>query len=109
MDWGTESSNPASSSSESLPGADFDGSMHPRLSDTVQPTGRDHYGPMRNGRCSMAPFTTQRMVIVPSRLIEVVSEGVQHEWNPAGISGFVITLPARIHCRITGLLNNGSY
>jgi hypothetical protein len=27
MDWGTESSNPASSSSESLPGADFDGSM----------------------------------------------------------------------------------
>jgi hypothetical protein len=67
---------------------------------------RRDYGPMRNGRCSTALFTTQRMVIVPSRLIELVSEGVQHEWNPAAISGSVITLPARIHCSINDLLNN---
>ena len=69
---------------------------------------RRDYGPMRNGRCSPALHTTQRMVIVPSRLIELVSVGVQHEWNP-GISGSVITLPARIHCRINDLLNNRSY
>jgi hypothetical protein len=64
---------------------------------------------MRDGRCSTALFTTQRMVIVPSRLIEMVSEGVQHEWNPAAILGSVITLPAHIHCRINDLLNNRSF
>ena len=64
---------------------------------------------MRDGRCSTALFTTQRMVIVPSRLIEMVSEGVQHEWNPAAISGSVITIPARIHCRINDRFNNRSF
>jgi hypothetical protein len=70
---------------------------------------RRDFGPMRNGRCSPALHTTQRMVIVPSRLIELVSEGVQHEWNPASISRLVITLPDRIHCRINDQLNNVSY
>ena len=63
---------------------------------------------MRDGRCSPALETTQRMVIVSRRLIELVSEGVQHEWDPAAISGSVITLLARIHCRINDLLNNRS-
>ena len=69
MDQRYSGANGTKTLPETGDGQDYDGSDQPP---------RNHE-PIRNGSCSPVLYATQRVVIVPSRLIEWASAVVRHE------------------------------